>query len=151
VIPKFLLRVMAGLPLVIFGAGTQTRDFTFVSDIASGILSASQCDAAVGQAVNLGSGREITINELAREISKLAAGGKARIIHDEPRPGDVLRLCADTRKAYDLFGFKQRVELRDGIRRLQAWYESLGRPAQRLLDEEILRNWSRGAAADGSR
>jgi len=149
VIPKFVLRAMAGLPLVIFGGGMQTRDFTFVSDIARGILAAGLCDAAVGQTINLGCGREITINDLAREVSELAAGGKARIVHDEPRPGDVSRLCADASKAIDLFGFERRVELREGICRLQAWYESLGRPLHQLLDEEKTRNWNRKPAADG--
>jgi UDP-glucose 4-epimerase len=149
VIPKFIVRAMAGLPLVIFGAGTQIRDFTFVSDVARGILAAGLCDAAVGQTINLGSGREITINDLAHEISDLVAGGKARIVHDDPRPGDISRLCADSRKARDLLGFEPRVGLREGIRRLQAWYVSLDRPVRQLLEEETVRNWKREPAVDG--
>src|SRR3954469_23097082 len=52
VIPKFVLRAMAGLPLVVFGDGTQTRDFTFVADTARGILAAGLNDSAIGQTIN---------------------------------------------------------------------------------------------------
>ncbi len=69
VIPKFLLRCLAGRPMVVFGDGTQTRDFTYVEDTARGILLAGMADTAVGQTINLGSGREIAINDLAHEVA----------------------------------------------------------------------------------
>ena len=59
VIPKFLLRCLAGKPLVIFGDGTQTRDFTHVSDTARGIILAGTSNDAIGKTLNLGSGHEI--------------------------------------------------------------------------------------------
>jgi len=65
VVPKFLLRCMADRPLIVFGDGTQTRDFQFVSDTAAGIILAGEHPAAIGQTFNLGSGSELTINELA--------------------------------------------------------------------------------------
>jgi UDP-glucose 4-epimerase len=148
VIPKFLLRIRAGLPAVIFGDGTQTRDFTFVSDIARGILDAGACDAAIGQTINLGSGREIAIGDLAHAISQLAVGGNATIAHDAPRPGDVLRLCADASRARELFGFAPRVSLEEGIRSLIGWYDSLGPSGQNLLSEEKVRNWILEQVAD---
>src|SRR5205807_83065 len=83
VIPKFLLRCLAGLPLMVFGDGTQTRDFTFVSDTAAGIRRAGWADAAVGQTINVGSGGEITINELAREVAAVA-GKPAQVVHGAP-------------------------------------------------------------------
>jgi UDP-glucose 4-epimerase len=141
VIPKFVLRAMAGLPLVIFGDGTQTRDFTFVSDVARAILMAGLCDAAVGQTINIGSGAEITINDLAREISDLVAGGSVHVEYDDPRPGDVKRLCADVAKAHELLGFERRIDLREGICRLQGWYSGLGRSPEELLRDERVRNW----------
>jgi len=78
VIPKFLLRCLAGRPLIVFGDGTQTRDFQFVSDTAAGIVLAGEHPAAVGQTINLGSGGEVTINELARVVSRRLgfAGGR---------------------------------------------------------------------------
>lgn len=139
VIPKFLLRSMAGKPMVIFGDGTQTRDFTYVEDTARGILLAGTSDKAVGQTINIGSNHEITVNELAEIIRAMV--GKAEIIHDEPRPGDVLRLYADSSKAGDLLGFEPKVGMREGLERLKAWYERLALSPEELLESEKVRNW----------
>ena len=68
VIPKFMLRCLAGRPLVVFGDGSQTRDFTYVSDSAAGILLAGEDDRATGQTFNLGFGAEVTIADLAARI-----------------------------------------------------------------------------------
>ena len=141
VIPKFLLSCLAGQPMLIFGDGTQTRDFTYVSDTARGILLAGLADGAVGETVNLGSGVEISINELAREVATAVGRPEASVIHDGPRPGDVLRLCADTTKARQLIGFEPRVTLRAGLTRLKDWYLSLGQPAELLLEQDVARNW----------
>lgn len=141
VIPKFLLRCMAGRPMVVFGDGAQTRDFTHVSDTARGILMAGLADDAVGQTINLSSGREITINELAREVAAVVGQPDAAVIHDDPRPGDTLRLCADTTKAHQLLEFEPRVTLREGLTRLRDWYLSLGQSPEVLLEREIVRNW----------
>ncbi|MDH7487659.1 MAG: SDR family NAD(P)-dependent oxidoreductase [Anaerolineae bacterium] len=141
VIPRFLLRCLAGLPMVVFGDGTQTRDFTYVGDTARGILLAGLADDAVGQTINLGSGGEVTINDLAGEVAAVVGRSDAPVIHDEPRPGDVLRLCADTTKARQLLGFEPEVTLREGLVRLRDWYLSLGRSPEELLEQEVLRNW----------
>ena len=143
VIPKFLLRCMAGHPMVVFGDGTQTRDFTYVSDIARGITMAGLADDAVGQTINLGSGCEITINDLAHQVAEVVGRPDAVVTHDNPRPGDVLRLCADTTKARQLIGFEPRVTLAEGLKNLRDWYLSLGQPPQALLEREIVRNWER--------
>src|SRR5207247_6543168 len=71
VIPKFMLRCLAGRPLVVFGDGTQTRDFTDVRDTARGILQAGFGEAAIGETLNLGQGSEIRINDLAREVKEV--------------------------------------------------------------------------------
>jgi UDP-glucose 4-epimerase len=142
VIPKFMLRAMAGKPLKIFGDGTQTRDFSFVSDTARGILLCGVANAAVGQTINIGSGKEITINELARSVSALVADGVACVAHDAPRPGDVLRLCADTSKARALIDYAPTVELREGLAVLYSWYRQSNRSADDLLAEELEHNWT---------
>jgi len=143
VIPKFLLRCMAGHPMVIFGDGNQTRDFTYVSDIAGGILMAGSADKAVGETINLGSGCEITINDLARQVAEVVGRPDAVVTHDNPRPGDVLRLFADTTKAHQLLGFKSKVTFLEGLAKLKDWYLSLGQPPEVLLEQEIVRNWER--------
>ena len=141
VIPKFLLRCMAGRPMLIFGDGTQTRDFTYVSDMARCILLAGLADDAVGETINLGSGREITINELAREVAAVVGRQGAEVIHDDPRPGDTLRLYADTTKARQLLGFEPKVTLHEGLSRLKDWYLSLGQSVEELLEQEVVHNW----------
>ena len=107
----------------------------------SGILAAGQSDAAVGHTFNLGNGREITINNLAQTVAAVAGRSDCQVLHDNPRPGDVLRLYADITKARSLLGFQPTVSLREGLGRLKAWYESLGRSPQDLLAQEIVHNW----------
>jgi UDP-glucose 4-epimerase len=142
VIPKFLLRCLAGKPMIVFGDGTQTRDFTYVSDTAAGILAAGECPGATGQTVNLGSGAEISIAALARSVAAVAGTPDAIVQHDEPRPGDVLRLCADISRARALFGFTPSVPLADGLSRLLDWYRAQGLSPEELLAAESVHNWT---------
>lgn len=141
VIPKFLLRCLAGKPMVVFGDGTQTRDFTFVSDTAGGILAAGLSDAAVGQTINLGSGKEIQVRELANTIAQVLGRPHAEVTHVEPRPGDVLRLLADSSKAKKVLRFEPTIALRDGLAHLRDWYVSQGKSPEKLLEQEVVRNW----------
>lgn len=143
VIPKFMLRAMAGLPMVIFGDGTQTRDFTYVSDTARGIMLAGMVDAAIGGTFNLGQGREISINELARTVAMVVGRPDAAIVYDSPRPGDVLRLYADSTRAQHVLGFTPTVSLQEGLQRLQEWYLSRGVAIADLLAEERVHNWKK--------
>src|SRR5687768_5860195 len=138
VIPKFLLRCLAGRPMIVFGDGTQTRDFTFVSDTAAGIVLAGEEPRAVGQTINLGSGREITINELARQVAAVAGRPDAGVEHDQPRPGDVLRLYADMSRARALLGYAPKMSMNDGLRALLAWYRSGTQTPEQLLEREVV-------------
>jgi UDP-glucose 4-epimerase len=142
VIPRFLLRCLAGRPMVVFGDGTQTRDFTYVSDAADGIIAAGERDATVGETINLGSGREVAINDLASIVGSVAGRPDAPVIHDAPRPGDVLRLCADVSRARALVGYAPRVGLVEGLGRLLAWYRQQSASPEDLIEEETLHNWT---------
>jgi UDP-glucose 4-epimerase len=141
VIPKFMLRALAGKPLIVFGDGRQTRDFTYVADTAAGILAAGVTDDAVGQTINLGSGREIEIGALAEKIARLAGDGLPDIRYGEPRPGDVLRLCGDAALARKLLAFEPATDLTAGLTELLAWYRGLGCTAEELLAQDRERNW----------
>ena len=141
VIPKFMLRCLAGKPMVIFGDGTQTRDFTFVGDTAGGILAAGLSADSVGETINLGSGKEIQVRELANTIAQALGRPQTEIVHVESRPGDVLRLLADSSKAKKLLHFESTVALHDGISRLRDWYTSQGKSPEELLKNEVVRNW----------
>lgn len=141
VIPKFMLRCLAGQPMVIFGDGKQTRDFTYVADTARGILLAGAAEAAVGETTNLGTGREVTINDLAQHVTQIIGRPEVAVTYDKPRPGDVLRLCVETSKARELLGFRPEVTLQDGLRRLRDWYLTLDATPESLLEQETVYNW----------
>ena len=141
VIPKFLLRCLAGKPMVIFGDGTQTRDFTYVSDSAAGILLTGEHEAAIGDTINLGFGSEVTINDLARQIAVVTGRPDAVVTHDIPRPGDVLRLYADMSHARASIGYAPTIPLAEGLTRLLAWYRDQGTSPEQLLENEVVRNW----------
>ena len=137
VIPRFLLRALAGRPLVVFGDGRQTRDFTWVSDTARGILAAGEVPDAVGRTLNIGSGREVSLLSLARMI----AGEDVEIRHESERPGDVRRLIADASEARRILGFEPKVGLEAGLLQLRDWYARQRTPPETLLAAEVVRNW----------
>ncbi|CAN5776599.1 SDR family NAD(P)-dependent oxidoreductase [soil metagenome] len=141
VIPKFLVRAMNGLPPVIFGDGTQTRDFTYVEDTAAGIADAAQTDGLIGTTLNLGSGEEISIANLAYLVLRVANRTDLEPIYDDPRPGDVRRLVADATLARSVAGWRPRVELEAGIRRLLEWHEETGTDWEAASSEDRLHNW----------
>jgi UDP-glucose 4-epimerase len=142
VIPKFMLRGMAGMPLVIHGDGTQTRDFTFVGDTARGIIESALTDKTIGETVNLGSGREVTILELSSLIGQVLGGRNVQVTHGPDRPGDVRRLIADSGKAKTLFGFQPQVALGEGLAILRDWYRKSGRSVEEMLRDERPVNWT---------
>jgi UDP-glucose 4-epimerase len=141
VIPKFLLRCLAGKPMIVFGDGTQTRDFTEVSDTARGILLAGSTDRAIGETINLGRGAEVTINDLAIAVAE-TVGRAPEVAHDVPRPGDVRRLYADASKARALIGYQAEVSLGDGLAKLLEWYRAKNVSPEDLLRDEVVRNWT---------
>ena len=141
VIPKFLLRCLAGRPMVVFGDGSQSRDFTYVSDTAAGILLAGEHPDAVGETINIGTGVDLTIRDLARLVAVETGRPDAVVEHDEPRPGDVYRLIADVTRARTLLGFAPKVSMSEGLQRLLQWYRDQHKTPEELLEQEIVRNW----------
>jgi len=123
VIPRFLVQALEGDPLHVFGSGDQTRDFTHVYDTATTIARAGLASDVGGRTFNVGSGREVSIAEVARTIVAMT-GSASPIVHAAPRPGDVARLIADSTEAARVLGHRPVVELADGLsdlaRRLQA-------------------------------
>ena len=127
--------------MVIFGDGRQTRDFTFVSDTARGIMEAGLCEHSIGHTFNLGSGKEIAISELAATVAGFLERAAVEIVHVESRPGDALRLLADSSKAQKILNFEPTVSLKEGLAKLRDWYVSRGKSAAELLEQEVARNW----------
>jgi len=123
VIPIVIRRILAGQAPVIYGDGEQTRDYTFVTDIAEGMVAASRSEAARGRVINLASGQEVSVNRLVRLICQ-ALGYEGEIHHAPPRPADVRRHLADASLAHSLLGWRPRVSLEEGIARTVHWYVS---------------------------
>ena len=141
VIPRFLLRTLAGREVVIFGDGAQTRDFTQVGDTARGLRLAGTVEAAIGGTFNLGSGRERTIREIADAVARALGMPPPAVRHAAPRPGDVRRLISDSTLARRVLGYAPRVPFEDGLRELAAWYRGRGSAPETLLEGEVERNW----------
>lgn len=141
VIPKFVVRALNDAPLVVFGDGSQTRDFTEVSDTVRGLIAAGECDALVGNVVNIARGQEVSINELAQIVLETLPQSKSKIEHQAPRPGDVQRHSADIARAKQILGFEPRVEIRDGVKRYVDWLMRSEFDPREMLSQEKLRNW----------
>jgi len=115
VIPQLLKQAQTGGSLVILGDGTQTRDFVYVDDVVEALLSAATATDVNRAVINVGSGQEISINELASRVVRVS-GRQAHILHNQTQSGGVSRLVADVRLARELLGWTPRVALDDGLR-----------------------------------
>jgi dTDP-L-rhamnose 4-epimerase len=125
VIAIFCTRLLNNLPPVIYEDGEQTRDFSFVEDIARANFLAATSDELDGKAVNVGSGRAVNIRQVAEMISEALQIRLTPIINREFRPGEMRDLISDTtviRKA----GYRPAVGLEEGIERYLEWIRQQG-------------------------
>jgi UDP-glucose 4-epimerase len=142
VIPRFVLRVMNDLPPIVFGDGKQTRDFTEVSDIVRGILLSSECEALIGETVNIAAGREVSINEVAQIVlSSLGWDGNLAPLHMDGRPGDVRRHYADISRAHQVLNFEPEIGIAQGIQHYIDWVRDQDWDIERLQQQEMILNW----------
>lgn len=123
IIPTLITQALASAPIRI-GNLTPTRDFNYVEDTVRGFLLNAVSEQAVGRVINLGSGREISIHELAKKIC-LLVGADCQIMQEEQRirpvGSEVVRLCADNSCAFDLLGWRPEVSLCEGLQRTLEW------------------------------
>jgi GDP-L-fucose synthase len=113
--------------IVLWGDGSPTREFLFVEDAAEGIwLAAQHYDGA--EPVNLGTGAEISIHELAELIAELT-GFNGAIVWDTTKPNGQPRRRLDVTRAEEHFGFRAQTALRDGLERTVGWYRRSAAPA----------------------
>lgn len=141
VIPRTIVRALCGLPALVFGDGEQSRDFTHVEDTAAGLVALATSDDAVGEIVNLGSGSEVSINELAHLVAALVDREVPAPTHLEPRPGDVRRLVVDDSKMRRLTGWKPTVPFEQGVRELVGWFSDRPSTPEEMLARIEDRNW----------
>jgi NAD dependent epimerase/dehydratase len=120
VIPTIITQIAAGVQQIKLGATTPTRDFNFVQDTVSGFLALAECDAAVGQVVNVGSNFEISIGDTAATIARLM-DREVTIVSDEqrlrPAGSEVERLWADNARMKQLTQWQPQYGGRAGFER----------------------------------
>lgn len=123
VISRFIDSLISGEQPVIFGDGEQSRDFTYIENVVNANLLASETAKGIGQVINVGNGRQTTLNELLSELKALL--GKSEVVadHRPARSGDVRHSLADTHRAQDLLGFEPTVGLKEGLQRTIDWWK----------------------------
>ncbi len=119
VIARFIRAARNGEAIVIFGSGTQTRDFIYVADVIDAFERAATAKNANRWIFNVGTGTEVSILRLAETLESVV-GKKLPIRTEAARPGDVARALADTGRAEKVLGFKAKTPLAEGLRRTLA-------------------------------
>jgi GDP-L-fucose synthase len=124
VIPALIRRFhhakASGAPeVVVWGSGRQLREFTHVDDAADAVVLLMETYSGP-EHVNVGSGREVTVRELAETVREVV-GYEGRVVWDTSRPDGVMRRLLDSSKMAAL-GWEPKVELRDGLKKLYEWY-----------------------------
>jgi nucleoside-diphosphate-sugar epimerase len=116
---RFVQWISEDKPVIVFGDGTQERDFTYVDDIARGTIAGL---TPVGyEIINLGSDQPVVLNDAIRTVESLL-GRKARLEQRPRHPADVPATWADISKARTLLGWQPQTDFREGVRRLVDWY-----------------------------
>jgi nucleoside-diphosphate-sugar epimerase len=124
VIPNFIFWALQKKTLPITGTGDETRDFTYVGDIVDGLLLAASNDKATGEDINLASGKETKIIDLANLINKLT-NNPAGVKFVSKRKWDTKnRLCASIDKAKKLIGYNPNTTFETGIKNAIAWFKA---------------------------
>ena len=121
VIAIFCTRLLNGLPPVLYEDGEQTRDFSFVEDIARANLLAAEHDALDGLPVNVGSGKGAPIREVAEQISEALGIKIAPEINGEFRPGEMRHLTSGTQRIRDAVGYAPQTDLLTGVGKYLEW------------------------------
>ena len=121
VIAAFASRMLRGKPPIIFGDGTQSRDFTYVDNVIQANLLAAEAPQVHGEVVNIGCGERTDLNAMAGLFNAIL-GTDYEPVYEPPRPGDVMHSLADISVAATLLGYEPAVGFRDGLARTVDWY-----------------------------
>ena len=121
---RFIKALLTGGEIRLFGDGGQSRDFTFVADIADATIAASTADDVSGQVFNIGGGARVTVNQVLAWLEEIT-GQKARVNRLEVAKGDVRDTHADTSSARAKLGFDPRYDLQKGLTAEVEWVEKM--------------------------
>lgn len=122
VVPKFIQSILDDQLPIIYGDGTQSRDFTYIENVVSANLLASQVSKLSGEVINVGSGESIDLNNLVTKINGIT-GKQIKPFYTEKRQGDVKHSLADIQRAYNLIGYNPTISFEEGLRRTIKWFE----------------------------
>jgi UDP-glucose 4-epimerase len=126
VVAQFFRNLIQGKPLIVYGDGSQTRDYVFVEDLIEAVLLAEQIDTP-GDVFQIASGRETSLNELIALIRKVVSDRDLSIFYEPARRGEVLRNYARIEKARNSLGYEPRMPLEEGLRRTWQWFTTAER------------------------
>ena len=115
VVPLFVQAIREGRPVIIYGNGEQSRDFTYVANVVEANLGAAVATGAEGTVLNIAAGGSETVNTLADTIGRLLELPVARA-YEPPRPGDVEQSWADVSLAREVIGFEPHIGFEEGLR-----------------------------------
>jgi UDP-glucose 4-epimerase len=119
---KFMLSLSQAREIEIYGDGTQTRDFTFISDAVEGNLLA-MTNRSSGEVYNIGGGSRVMINDVLQTMEEITSRD-AKIVYREAQKGDVRHTFADTSKARAMLGYKPQTDLKTGLMKQWKWFQS---------------------------
>jgi UDP-glucose 4-epimerase len=121
VIPLFIRRLRAGEELIVYGDGSQTRDFVFCEDLAAGLIAAARTPGVGGQIFQIASGVETTLARLLELLAE-TSGVTPRVRREPPRQGEIQRNYSLIEKARKVLGYSPQVKLEQGLRRTWDWF-----------------------------
>jgi len=126
VIPSIISQVASGKTEIRLGELASTRDFTFVTDTAQGFLAIAEMEGGEGEVFHIGSGFEISIGDLVREIGSVM-GRELRVVQEQerkrPEKSEVFRLWCENSKLKQRCGFAPQISLEEGLRRTVEWFQ----------------------------
>jgi nucleoside-diphosphate-sugar epimerase len=123
VIPKFITLALSKKPLVVYGDGEQSRDFSFVANVVQANILACSSTGAAGETFNVGGGEHISLNQLVQMLKEIV-DPDLKVEYAEPRPGDVKHSLAGIEKAQKLMGFESAIPFGEGLRRTVEWFKA---------------------------
>ena len=132
VIAIWLGRILREEPLIIYGDGKNSRDFTYVKDVVQANILAGISNAP-GETLNISCNNPIDLTDLARLMLKLTGKEDLRIKYDDPRPGDILHSYGDISKARKLINFEPKFDQEKGLRDYLQWYKEIYKVELKIL------------------
>jgi dTDP-glucose 4,6-dehydratase len=119
VVPSFISQALAGIPLTVYGDGTQTRTLQYVDDLVEGVYRLMQSDE--GRPVNIGNPVEYTVREIAEMVIELS-GSHSEIVHQPLPEDDPRRRCPDISRARETLGWEPQTPATEGLEKTLAWF-----------------------------